>query len=304
MDFGLVSVVIPVYNGEKYIEKCLISVVNQDYTNLEIVIVNDGSTDKTEDKIFNFKSDLIHYLKLENSGCAAARNKGINLARGKYIAFLDSDDIWSPNKLSYQLSRCSNEAMSFTNSYFLGGEYSSDTTTTDLTDVYSGSIFDKLIINNFIGTSDVIVKREVIRSVGSFNEDMKALEDWECWLKIAKNHDIYYCDKVLSYYRVHSDSLSRSARKVLKYHIELIDSIYKKGGLAESFNHLKNKSLSRSYGVNSVISEQEGDYLFSAYCALKASLYNFRSIRNALRPIKLLLVFLLKSIVFSRYEKN
>lgn len=97
---NLISVIIPVYNGEKFIASALDSVIKQDYPDIEIIVVNDGSTDDSEAII---KSYTVTYIKQENMGVAAARNNGIDIAKGDFFAFIDQDDIWSPNKLRLQI---------------------------------------------------------------------------------------------------------------------------------------------------------------------------------------------------------
>ncbi len=101
-EYDLVSIIVPVYNVEKYIEKCILSIINQTYTNLEIIIVNDGSLDHSENIIKEYisKDNRIKYIKRENGGLGAARNTGIENATGKYIAFVDSDDWIDPEMYS------------------------------------------------------------------------------------------------------------------------------------------------------------------------------------------------------------
>ncbi len=102
-DIPLISVIIPTYNRASLIKRSAESVLNQTYTNLELIIVDDGSTDNTKEVIDSINDERVIYVKQENKGCCAARNNGINLARGKYIAFQDSDDVWHTNKLEKQI---------------------------------------------------------------------------------------------------------------------------------------------------------------------------------------------------------
>ena len=104
----LVSVILPVYNGERYLGEAIESILTQDYRPIEVIVVNDGSTDNTETIAKQYDNDIIYVLQ-ENSGPAAARNKGLRMASGGIIGFLDYDDLWSDNKLSLQLARLADD---------------------------------------------------------------------------------------------------------------------------------------------------------------------------------------------------
>ena len=296
MDYGLVSVVIPVYNAELYVKECIDSVLCQSYGNYEIIIVDDGSTDRSIEIISAYKNDKIKLHHQKNSGAASARNYAAQVATGKWLAFIDSDDVWFPEKLSRQLEKCHQGNWSHTDSYFIGNVYPEHTRSTDFTEKLEGYILPFLAVENFIGTSSVIIKKEVFVEFGGFNPNLSALGDWGLWLRVASKYQICYIDEVLCDYRIQSDSISRAARKTLPCHIDQIKRIFNKGGVAESLNNLKSEALSRSYIINSYISEQESDYFFSLYCAFHALLkkplkfsYYTRLIKL---PVKMLFFYL------------
>lgn len=206
-----VSVIIPVYNGEKYIVEALESVLSQTYRGFEIIIVDDGSTDSTPRLIEPYvKGGKIRVVRQDNSGPSRARNRGIAEAGGEYCAFLDSDDVMMPERLKLQVEKMEREdiglvytdLMSFNEK---GTVYESKT---DFIRPYSGDVLDRLLVENFITTSTVMVKKECFDKAGYFDEGMKHSEDYKMWLNIAKLYRIGYVDRPLTRYRYHEDSLS------------------------------------------------------------------------------------------------
>ncbi len=289
MNEALVSVIIPAFNSEKYITECIDSVLTQTYQNIEIIIVNDGSTDNTVDIVSEYKNDQIKLFHQKNSGAAAARNHGIKQASGVWIAFIDADDIWLPDKLQKQLKHCANQGWSHTDMFFHGDVYPKHTKNTAFTSKHSGFILKNLLIENSIGTSSVLIKKEILQELGGFNTDLRALQDWELWLRVAEKHQVCYFDEPLVYYRVHSSSVSRNVRKTLPCHLNLIDSTFSQQGIARHLQELKHEALSRSCQICSQIAEQEDDYLFSCSCAIKSLRYQPQDTSNYSRLIKIII---------------
>jgi len=196
----LISVVIPVYNSEKTIEAALKSIVNQNYDNFEIIIVNDGSIDQSENLIKNFidkhKAITIKYIFQENKGVSTARNLGLKNATGNLISFLDSDDVWDKNKTAIQLKILQeNKSIDLLGTNrdgailknFLGFKINRVTKITSRI----------LLYKNFFMTSSIIFKREIIDEIGYFNENMNHSEDWEYFLRISKNFNCYLLNESL-----------------------------------------------------------------------------------------------------------
>lgn len=181
----LVSVIIPMYNSEKTIKKTIDSVINQDYKNLEIIIIDDGSEDKSYEIVSNLsKLYEIKLLKQENKGPSSARNLGLKNSNGEFIAFLDSDDCWINNKISKQLK------------IFLDNEKIGIVTTRIDNKKYCSKIeninFRKFLfsIKGFnINTPTVMIKRKIIEEIGYFNENIKYSEDAEYWFRILEKYD-------------------------------------------------------------------------------------------------------------------
>ena len=214
----LVSVIIPTYNREDYIVEALQSVLKQKLPvgfSMEVIVVDDGSTDNTPTLLRPFKSQ-IKYVKIPNSGRpAVARNTGIKLAKGEFIAFQDSDDIWTSDKLKSQLPTFEDKGvvLSYGNAEFMSmeGKRSGRTIISNKT-APVGYIFDQLITTNFISTLTVIVRRKAILEVGCFNESWKlrGIEDYELWLRMSQKGKVAFVPKVLALYRQHDKNISPS----------------------------------------------------------------------------------------------
>jgi len=264
----LISVIIPAYNAEQHIEEALHSVFNQTYPNVEIIVVNDGSTDSTL-QVLNKYQSKIKVLTQNNLGVARARNYAAEEATGDWLAFIDSDDRWTPDKLTTQFNSLNKEGWSHTNSIYFGFNQDGKTKRSDLSSLSGGLVFNKLIIENFITTSTVLINKELFLSHNGFDESLKALEDWELWIRIARTEPLHYNDEVLGEYRITPGSTSRKTREVLPLHIALINSIFSKEELA-GHHKLKKQALSSSYNVHSYIAEDADDYAYSLQCAFSA----------------------------------
>jgi teichuronic acid biosynthesis glycosyltransferase TuaG len=212
-----VSVIIPVYNSEEFINSTLDSVLNQTYKNIEVVIVDDCSTDNTEDIINEYllKNRNIIYYKLENnSGAAIARNKAIELANGRYIAFIDSDDIWYPRKIEKQLEfmKEKNAAICYTAIEMIDEE---DRILKGKRDVLNQVDYKFLLKNTMIATSSVVIDREV---TGNFRMPLlRSGQDYATWLLLLRNGTIAFgINEALVKYRKRSNSLSSGRVKNIK----------------------------------------------------------------------------------------
>lgn len=218
----LVSVIIPTYNREKLLKRCIKSVLNQSYENFEIVVVDNYSDDDTANLIHDINSDRIKFFQINNEGVIAkSRNFGIKKAKGKYVAFLDSDDWWDKHKLKLCLNYMSDYDFVYHNMKQVQGDKEKNLRMRSINKPY----FDDLIINgNAIMTSSVVTKKEVLINANLFNESeiYRGWEDYELWLKIAKND---YCfmrlNSFLGYYHVGDDNFD-NPNQALK-NISLID---------------------------------------------------------------------------------
>lgn len=206
----IVSVVIPTYNRDRYVAGAIRSAQNQTYKNIEIIVVDDGSTDDTSIivKSLQQKDSRIKYLKVKHSGLPAlARNAGLRIAKGDWIALLDSDDLWMPGKLNNQLELARKYELDFVSSNAIvsknGKCYFQDKDSQYLQ-------LEKLLKENIVLTSSVLVKSKIIKELGGFCEDqhIRALEDYELWLEIAAIYRCYFTnDTLLIYTTTSQDSI-------------------------------------------------------------------------------------------------
>jgi glycosyltransferase involved in cell wall biosynthesis len=199
----LISVVIPAYNAAKTIVRCLESVFCQEGVPYEVVVVDDGSTDETGSLVEKGYKNKVRYIRQENSGPAAARNRGIRESRGNYIAFLDADDEWLPGKLQLQHSALrDNPALGFCftdMSHWVDGSelHRSYLHERGYRFVSSGRIYDSLLRECFVFTPSVVVPRAVLDEVGLFDETLRIAEDYDLWLRIADTQEVLFIDRPL-----------------------------------------------------------------------------------------------------------
>lgn len=202
----LVSVIIPVYNREATVGRAVMSVLNQSYTNFELIIVDDCSNDNSLNVIREFQDERIRVITLErNSGANAARNKGIIAAKGQYIAFQDSDDAWDRDKLKIQLQEMmSRELSACFCAYRLIDSIGESVVPEDFEDKekYETKLINVLSSCNVVGTPTLMVKKDIFDKIGYFDEEMPRLQDYEFVIRLAQKEKIGYiaCPLVLVYH--------------------------------------------------------------------------------------------------------
>ena len=227
----LISVIIPFFNEKKYFEDCIQSVLGQSYKNLEIIIVNDGSDPEFVENLNNLQNknpDKIFVYHKENGGVSSARNLGIQKANGKYIAFIDSDDVWLPNKIKHQLDILKKKKLKFLHgSYFI----------IDKNLIITGKFipndldYENLLKSCDVGLSTVIIAADLAKD--NLFSKISTKEDYVCWLQIVKKLGNLYCDKeVVTFYRKRDNSLSS------KISLKFLNA-YKVFKVYEGFSYLK-----------------------------------------------------------------
>jgi glycosyltransferase involved in cell wall biosynthesis len=294
-----VSVVIPVYNAEPYLEDTLKSVFAQTYPHIEIIAVDDGSSDRSVDILERYPGRVV-LVQQKNSGPAVARNRGVRQAGGKWIAFLDADDLWAPNKIQRQLDACGQFVWSHTDSVFSGGA-NDGRRDSDFTAKHQGSVLEKLICTNFVSTSTVMIQTQVFLDVGGFDESLRSIQDWELWIRVAKSNDIGYLDEPLTRYRVHAVSTSRNTRRTLPNHLKVIEKVFAVDGPAERLRHLMPSAKASSYSICSQIAEEEGDLSFALRCSLLACKEEPTKLPRWVRAAKTLVKYLLSVLGLRRH---
>ncbi|MGB9596142.1 MAG: glycosyltransferase family 2 protein [Candidatus Poribacteria bacterium] len=207
----LVSVIIPVYNQEKYIKECIDSVINQSYANVEIIVVDDGSTDKTPD-ILRAYGDKIKYIRQENQGPSSAINNGIKSANGSLICWLGSDDLYMPNKIEHQVELLQREqSISIVYSdYITIDSYGNEINKVHILHPPQEKFARTMLIRNFINGSTVMMRRECLDKVGYYDESLRADPDGDMWFRLLKNgYKFGHISEPLVKYRLHQNNVSR-----------------------------------------------------------------------------------------------
>lgn len=210
-DLPLVSIITPAYNAGPYLRDTIGSVLAQTYPNFEHIIVDDGSTDNTAEVVRSFTDARIKYSLQKNSGQSAARNAAIAAAKGKYVALLDADDIFYPEKLAEQVAYM--EAHPDCEFCYCKIHHFYHETPRDryyfTMEHPSGFLFDKLIVSNFINPLSVMVRREVFEKHGAFEPKFRWADEQYLWLKLAyKKVKFCYLDKALGACRLHPESFT------------------------------------------------------------------------------------------------
>lgn len=231
----LVSVILPVYNGAEYVGTAIESALTQTYRNLEMIVVDDGSSDQTLAvlKRYAAKDPRIHVLTQENSGVARARNRGLAIAKGDLIAPLDADDLWAPEKISRQVRQlhCSGEQTGLVYSWWVWIDTVGRILDRSPSWTISGDVFEKLLLINFTGNASVpLFRRHCIEEAGGYNEDLAAsnaggCEDWELVLRVAERYDVAVVEEVLMGYRRRPGSMSSACETMSRSQQRVMESM-------------------------------------------------------------------------------
>ncbi len=217
-----ISVVIPAFNSAKYLRTAIDSALNQSAPPLEVLVINDGSTDDTEDVIREYRGS-IRSIYQKNCGPAVARNRGIAEAEGDLIAFLDADDIWALEKLERQLvfAREHPEAMVIHTAFYClyrdSGKIS-QTTPSEHQSLISGRCYGHLFLGNRVQISSVLTYKSCLLHVGGFDEHIRraSTEDYDLWLRLARHYAFGYIDIPLMYYGQHSANATNNKRVIIE----------------------------------------------------------------------------------------
>jgi glycosyltransferase involved in cell wall biosynthesis len=229
-------VVIPAFNAGNYITQTLQSLANQDAIITSIIIVNDGSTDDTSVRVLEFSKsspDLnIALINQKNAGLSAARNTGIRHSKADYIAFLDADDLWKPNKLSSQIELLKLKPYPHLGVIYCGyqlidesGKNIAASPKAIISPALRGNVYQPLLRGNFISGSgsSVLIKRSVFSTIGFFDEQLKACEDWDMWLRIARQFQFDYVDTELVLIRVHPHNMQKDVMRMLSAELMVLN---------------------------------------------------------------------------------
>ena len=251
----LISVVIPVYNGEQTIKETIASVLAQTFTDLEVIVINDGSTDGTLDLVSSIADDSpagtlrerIRVFSYPNGGQAASRNRGISHALGEFLAFIDADDLWTPQKLEAQLQALREHpdaaiAYSWSDCIDERGNYLRPASHITL----NGDVLQPLFLVNFIDNgSNPLICKTALETVGGFDEMMPPSEDWDLWLRLAEHYPFVCVPQPHILYRQSTSSQSANLYRLETACLRCIDSACDR--VPQKLRSLKKRSLANIY---------------------------------------------------------
>jgi glycosyltransferase involved in cell wall biosynthesis len=243
----LISVIIPAYNGEKTITKTIESVLNQTFTDFEIIVINDGSQDATLDIINSLKDFRLKVFSYSNAGQAVSRNRGFSHSSGEFIAFLDADDLWIPTKLEAQLKALQDNpqaAVAYSWSDFIDekGEFLRGASRSTL----SGDVYAKLLLTDFLDNgSNPLIRRQALIEVGGFDETLTPAEDWDMWLRLAARYHFVLVPAPQILYRLSANSESSNLLRMESACVRVLESAFKQA--PDSVQHLKRHSFANVY---------------------------------------------------------
>jgi glycosyltransferase involved in cell wall biosynthesis len=266
LDKPLVTVIIPTYNRGWIVKEAIDSVLDQDFSDFELIVVDDGSEDNTRE-ILGAYADAITVLHRSNRGVSAARNCGIAEASGQLIAFLDSDDLWLPGKLKTQVKYFEENAAAMINQtqeiWIRNGRRVNPKKRHHK---FSGMIFERSLALCLVSPSAVMIRKSLFDTVGVFDERLPACEDYDLWLRISCRYPVHLIDSPLIIKRGgHDDQLSKAAG-LDKYRIQSLIKIIDSGLLTPqqykaAVMTLKQKSKVYAGGCRKRGRQDEAEYV-------------------------------------------
>lgn len=233
-DVPTVSIIIPTYNRADFLKEAIESVLAQTFCDFELIVVDDGSTDRTRDLLDGYGARLRPIFQA-NRGVSSARNAGIRAAQGRYIALLDSDDLWLPKKLAAQIAAmeaqpdiplCHTEEIWIRRGVRVNQMKKHQK--------HGGYIFPHCLPFCVVSPSSALMRRTLFDEVGDFDEALPACEDYDLWLRITKTHPVHFIETPLIIKRGgHEDQLSRTHWGLDRFRIQSLDKLLQAGGLTD-----------------------------------------------------------------------
>ena len=223
----LVSVIIPAFNAEHFLADAIDSVLAQDYPHLDIIVIDDGSTDSTSGIVSGY-GERVRLISQTNRGCAAARNAGVRAAHGHYVAFLDADDVWWPHKIRLQIDALTASGYRMAYSRFIvwtpdaRGTFPPPELMFSMTDnpglsncaLVTGNVYSHLLLDCIVWTSTVLLERSLLETAGPFDESLVMGEDYDLWLRLSQETVMLGIERPTALYRQHGQSITRSVHAV------------------------------------------------------------------------------------------
>lgn len=288
MSNPLVSVIIPTYNSANYVTNAVDSVLAQTFTDLEVIVVDDGSTDDTREALSRYAAP-VRYLHQDNAGVSVARNLGIAESRGRYVAFLDADDTWMAHKLERQLQ-------ALDNSHEMGVSYSAHLVVDDVlrpvavhgSQRWSSALEDLLYKGNVVGSiCTVLVEHSLLKQVGGFDPELSQCADWDMWIRLARHTEFLYIDEPLVTYRQHDNNMSRGIPLLEKDSLRVLEKGFSHAATPDKLRARAGRAFGRQWMVVAGSYFQAGRYFDFLRCTAHAlSLDPRQCVRLADYPLR------------------
>ncbi|MGK7927409.1 MAG: glycosyltransferase family 2 protein [Spirulina sp.] len=293
-----ISIIIPVYNGEQTIQATLDSILSQSFQDWELIISNDGSTDRTLEIIEAIPDPRIQIISDSNAGLSESRNRGIRIATGEYISFLDADDLWSPDKLEAQLQALENNpeaAVAYSWTDYI--DEKGNKVQSGLHGSPKGNVLPELFVCNFLENgSNLLVRREALDRVGYFDTSLTSAQDWDLYLRLAECYHFVPVSRVQIFYRILSTSFSTNLPRHHSQCLRVLKSTLNRN--LESLQPLYHKSLANLYKYLTckvfLTAGSRKNGLLAIYFDLQY--FRYQEKRSGL---KLFLILLLKGIILT-----
>ena len=255
-----VTIIIPAYNSMPYLKSTLASVFEQTYQDFEVIVVNDGSSDETEEYISSLTDSRLRLINQANQGVSVARNVGISNAQGRYVAFLDADDLWRQTKLEKQVSYLENSAdVGLVYTWTAMADSNCKPTGRLSASNAEGNVWQELLTKtNLLGCgSTPLVRKSCFETVGLFDSELVPAEDWDMWLRIAASYSFGVIKEALVLYRANPNSLSKSYLSMWKSSCRVVEKAFQSA--PEDLTGQKNKTYSSLYFYLSWLAIKSGD---------------------------------------------
>ncbi len=245
---GLVSIIIPAYNQGHYLGEAIQSCINQTYENIEIIVVDDGSTDNTREVVNSFSNSNIHYIYKNNGGLSSARNAGIIASSGEFLTFLDSDDMFLPDKLTLLLREFETDPEL---GFVAGHALLMDQHSKILPNKFETNLpspIHNLILGNPFHVGSVLIKKHWQEKIGYFDESLRSYEDWDFWLRLAvAGCQMAVIPVAVSRYRFHTGQMTRNGQQMTKANLAVLDKFFSNPDLEEDWVKMKPQAYAHAH---------------------------------------------------------
>lgn len=269
-----VSVVIPAYNAMGYLPETLESVLRQTFTDLEVLIINDGSSDNIVEWASSVKDSRVRLVSQTNQGVSVARNTGIAQAQGEYIAFLDADDLWEPTKLEKQVSRLDdNPVVGLVYTWTALIDSAGKLTGTVFCYEAQGHVWETILVHDIVcNGSSAMVRRSCFETAGVFDPTLSSAADFDMWTRIAAHYPFAVIKELLVHYRKAANTMSKNRQKMIQDFRLTLEKRYQSVPL--EFLYLRNRAYGHMYRWQAWLSIYEGDYKSATEFQRQAFLHN------------------------------